>query len=67
MRAEATALLRDGMNAALRNEPAAAEVEPEGRAARRRASYYAAVAAHGTLRSRLERTTVTGLPIGLTA
>jgi len=67
MRAEATALLRDGMNAALRNEPAAAEVEPEGRAARRRASYYAAVAAHGTLRSRLERTTVTGLPVGLTA
>jgi RNA polymerase sigma factor for flagellar operon FliA len=69
MRAEATALLRDGMNAALRADSGteAVEVEPEGRAARRRASYYAAVAAHGTLRSRLQRTTATGLPVGLTA
>ena len=70
MRAEATALLRDGMNAALRNEPttqATVGTESDGRAARRRASYYAAVAAHGTLRSRLERTTATGMPVGLTA
>jgi RNA polymerase sigma factor for flagellar operon FliA len=57
------------MNAALRAEPATQTVqtEPEGRAARRRASYYAAIAAHGTLRSRLERTTATGLPVSLTA
>jgi RNA polymerase sigma factor FliA len=69
MRAEATALLRDGMNAALRHDPAATVIaeEPEGRAARRRASYYAAVAAHGTLRTRLEHTTITGLPVSLTA
>ena len=70
MRAEATALLRDGMNNALRTDtttPVTAAGETEGRAARRRASYYTAVATHGTLRTRLQHTTITGLPVGLTA
>ena len=67
MRAEATTLLRNGMNAQLNPEQVAEAVEPAGTAARRRASYYAEVAARGTLRSRLERTTATGLPVGLTA
>jgi RNA polymerase sigma factor FliA len=69
MRAEATALLRDGMNAALRGDPnTAVHAVPQGRATRRRASSYAAaVAVHGTLRARLERTTATGLPVSLTA
>lgn len=69
MRAEVTASLRDGMNAALRLAAAIA-AEPEGRAARRRAFYYTAyytAAAHGDLRTRLECTTVTGVPVGLNA
>jgi RNA polymerase sigma factor FliA len=63
LRSEATALLRDGMNAALNPERVASAARPEGCAARRRASYYAAVAAHGTLRTRLAQTTATGMPV----
>lgn len=66
LRAEATKLLRDGMNAQLAPDrvPAAGK---DGCAARRRASYYAAVAAQGTLRSRLAQTTASGLPVRHTA
>ncbi len=67
LRAEATALLRNGINAQLDPARVPEAAEPEGRAARRRMSYYAAVAAHGTLRSRLARTTPNGLPVGLSA
>ena len=53
MRAEALELLRDGLNAQL--DPALVTVEenPGGRAARRRAAYYAAVASGSDLRARL--------------
>jgi RNA polymerase sigma factor FliA len=67
LRAEATKLLRDGINAHLAPEQVTAGAKPDGSAARRRASYYAAVAAQGTLRSRLAQTTPTGLPVRHTA
>jgi RNA polymerase sigma factor for flagellar operon FliA len=53
MRAEALELLRDGLNAQL--DPALVTVEdnPGGRAARRRAAYYAAVASGSDFRARL--------------
>jgi RNA polymerase sigma factor FliA len=51
MRAEALALLRDGVNAQLDRDLV---VEPpSGRAARKREAYFAEVATRGTLRSRL--------------
>lgn len=53
MRAEAIALMRDGMNAHLDPDLVAEPSRPNGCAARRRESYYAAIAARGTLRSRL--------------
>lgn len=53
MRAEAVALLRDGMNSQL--DPAAVTVEaiPGGRIARRKAAYYAEIAASSDYRTRL--------------
>jgi RNA polymerase sigma factor for flagellar operon FliA len=53
MRAEALALLKDGLNAQLDPEMVSQPARPDGCAARRRGAYYAAVAARGTLRSRL--------------
>jgi RNA polymerase sigma factor FliA len=67
LRAEATALLREGMLTHLEPERLAGQSRPDGCAARRRASYYAAVAAHGTLRSRLARTSAVGRPVDLSA
>lgn len=63
LRAEALALLKDGINAQLDPETVAAPERPDGCVARRRASYYAAVAARGDLTSRLAGTTVYGLPL----
>ncbi len=54
MRGEALGLLKDGLNAQLDPEILAEDKRPEGCAARRRGTYYAAIAAHGTLRSRLD-------------
>ncbi|GAB2822106.1 RNA polymerase sigma factor FliA [Lentzea nigeriaca] len=51
MRAEALALLRDGVNAQLDRDLVAEP--PSGRAARKREAYFAEVATRGTLRSRL--------------
>jgi RNA polymerase sigma factor FliA len=67
LRAEALTLLRDGMNSQL--EPALVEgaERPEGCVARRKAAYYAQVAARGDLRSRLSMTTHLGLPAALSA
>jgi len=62
LRAEATALLRDGMNAQLAPELVKAPVK-EGCAARRRASYYAAIASGGALRTRLAHTSFDGVPV----
>jgi RNA polymerase sigma factor for flagellar operon FliA len=51
IRAEALALLRDGVNAQLDHDLV---VEPpSGRAARKREAYFAELATRGTLRSRL--------------
>lgn len=51
IRAEALALLRDGVNAQLDHDLVAEP--PSGRAARKREAYFAEVATRGTLRSRL--------------
>lgn len=67
LRAEALVLLRDGINAQLDPAQVAKHARPDGCAARRRAAYYAEVAAHGTIRSRLDRTTSTGIPVSLSA
>lgn len=53
LRAEAVALLREGMNAQLDPESLPAPQRPDGRVARRKAAYYAAVAARSDYRSRL--------------
>jgi RNA polymerase sigma factor for flagellar operon FliA len=53
LRAEALALLRDGLNAQLDPEALAPEPRPRGRPARRRAAYYAAIAAASDYRARL--------------
>lgn len=63
LRAEALLLLRDGLNAQLAPERVSAPSRPDGCAARRRAGYYAQVAAVGTLRTRLAHTTRDGLPL----
>ena len=53
LRAEALLLLRDGMNAQLEPDAVPAEPRPNGRVARRKATYYAAVAARSDYRTRL--------------
>lgn len=63
LRAEALALLRDGMNTVLDPAQVVAAARPDGCVARRRESYFAAVSAHGDLRSRLAATTVQGVPV----
>jgi RNA polymerase sigma factor for flagellar operon FliA len=62
LRAEALTLLRDGLNAQLDPGAVQSPVRPDGCVARRRAAYFAEVASHGDLRSRLSMTTVHGLP-----
>ena len=62
LRAEALALLRDGLNTHL--DPGLAAPAPkEGCVARRRAAYYDQIAVRGTLRSRLALTGPDGLPV----
>ncbi|HEU5474202.1 MAG TPA: sigma-70 family RNA polymerase sigma factor [Actinophytocola sp.] len=63
LRAEATALLRDGINAQLAPELVDTPAKPDGCAARRRASYYAAIAATSVLRTRLAHTSLDGVPV----
>lgn len=53
MRTEALALLRDGMTASLSPERLAPEERPDGRVARRKEAYYAAIAARSDFRTRL--------------
>ena len=53
LRAEALLLLRDGVNSQLEPDAVPAEPRPNGRVARRKASYYAAVAAGSDYRTRL--------------
>jgi len=56
LRSEALILLRDGMNAHLDPDVLAAEPRPDGRVARRKAAYYAAIAAASDYRARLGTT-----------
>jgi len=53
LRAEALALLRDGLNAHLDPEALPPEPRPNGRLARRKTAYYAAIAAASDYRGRL--------------
>jgi RNA polymerase sigma factor FliA len=53
LRAEALLLLKDGMNSQLEPTAVAPEARPNGRVARRKASYYAQVAAGSDYRMRL--------------
>jgi RNA polymerase sigma factor for flagellar operon FliA len=53
LRAEALLLLRDGVNSQLEPDAVPAEPRPNGRVARRKATYYAAVAAGSDYRTRL--------------
>jgi RNA polymerase sigma factor for flagellar operon FliA len=54
LRAEALILLRDGLNAQLDPDTLPAESRPDGRLARRRAAYHAAIAARSDFRARLD-------------
>jgi RNA polymerase sigma factor for flagellar operon FliA len=67
LRAEALALLRDGMNSQL--EPGLVDDagRPEGCVARRKAAYYEQVATRGDMHSRLAMTSRFGMPLALSA
>jgi RNA polymerase sigma factor for flagellar operon FliA len=67
LRAEALNLLRDGMNAQLEPTLVREPERPEGCVARRRAGYYAQVAAAGTLNGRLAMTNELGMPVAVSA
>src|SRR6266511_3985191 len=54
LRAEALTLLRNGLNAHLAPDALPPEPRPNGRLARRRSAYYAAIAAASSYRGRLE-------------
>jgi len=56
MRAEALALLKDGMNAMLAPEELPTEARPDGCVARRKAAYYATIAASSDFRARIGAT-----------
>lgn len=69
LRAEAIELLRSGMTAQLDPQQLPQQLSKPGKGGRtdRRRAYHAEVAARGTLRTRLDRTTVTGLPLDIAA
>jgi RNA polymerase sigma factor for flagellar operon FliA len=60
LRAEALTLLKDGMNTHLDPELADAPANPDGVIARRRATYYATIAANTNLHTRLALTNAHG-------
>lgn len=53
LRAEALSLLRDGINSQLEPDAVAPEPRPNGRVARRKAAYYASIAASSDYRARV--------------
>jgi RNA polymerase sigma factor for flagellar operon FliA len=63
LRAEALSLLRDGLNSQLDPGLVPANARAEGCVARRRAGYFAEIAANGDLRARLAMTATDGLPV----
>ena len=67
LRAEALSLLKDGMNTQLDPELVTTPERPDGCVARRRATYYAQVAAVGDLNSRLAMTNQLGMPVAVSA
>jgi RNA polymerase sigma factor FliA len=67
LRAEALALLRDGMNSQLDPSLVEAPRRPTGCVARRREAYYAEIAARGDLQSRLASTDRHGITLHRTA
>jgi RNA polymerase sigma factor for flagellar operon FliA len=67
LRAEALLLLRDGLNAHLDPDLVDNPDRPDGCVARRRESYYAAIATRGDLRARLDLTNQLGMPVAYTA
>jgi RNA polymerase sigma factor for flagellar operon FliA len=75
LRAEALILLRDGLNAHLDPDTLPAEPRPDGRLARRRAAYPAAIATYPDCRTRLdaaprpllERAAEAGVPLPASA
>lgn len=54
LRAEALLLLKDGINSQLEPEQVEEEARPNGRVARRKAAYYAQIAASSSYRARLD-------------
>ena len=58
LRAEALLLLKDGINSQLDPDAVAPEARPNGRVARRKAAYYAAVATGSTPRERVSERAV---------
>jgi RNA polymerase sigma factor for flagellar operon FliA len=62
LRAEALVLLRDGLNTHLDPDLAPPAERPTGCVARRRDAYYAAIASHTTLHTRLAITTPDAIP-----
>jgi RNA polymerase sigma factor for flagellar operon FliA len=67
LRAEALSLLKDGMNTQLDPDLVTSPERPDGCVARRRATYYAQVAAVGDLNSRLAMTNQLGMPVAVSA
>jgi RNA polymerase sigma factor for flagellar operon FliA len=67
LRAEALSLMKDGMNTQLDPGLVDQPERPEGCVARRRATYYAKVAAVGDLNTRLAMTTPLGMPMAASA
>jgi RNA polymerase sigma factor for flagellar operon FliA len=67
LRAEALILMRDGLNSHLDPEMVADQDRPGGCVARRRESYYSAIAARSDLHSRLAMTNQLGMPLAHTA
>ncbi len=62
MRAEALALLKDGMTAMLAPQDLPAETRADGCVARRRAAYYATIAASSDFRTRISARQPSGVP-----
>jgi RNA polymerase sigma factor for flagellar operon FliA len=62
MRAEALALLKDGLTAMLAPETLPAEARPDGCVARRKAAYYATIAASSDYRARIAARPVDATP-----
>ena len=66
LRAEALLLLKDGINSQLEPDAVVPEARPNGRVARRKSAYYAAVAAGSSPRDRVSERDLESTPVVLT-